>query len=525
MSRSKVTLTRPALISLLIGVPLAQTTLSQTPPPGMVAVPSFDSVPVPSPQQQPSSPTYPQNYPQPYPLPGSQPYPQTYPQPYPQTYPSADPTRASPEPSPAPYPQPYPGTGAPYPTTPTYPSPASDAPTDCGPDPTGECAARALGQAVATLANTFRDLRFDLQRARSTPCPEDNSLVWSNCFGTLRTDNGAAYEGTFFSDQRHGSGTYRFADGELYSGEFRNNQPSGRGQTNLTNGDLYVGEFRDGRATGQGSYIFAGEGARLVGEFRNMMANGRGVLYLDTGEVVKSGEWKDDFLIRETRLDLNAYAFTRDFGMVEVPGGSPGPASAPAAPRSATPVEAPPAPVRQPAPPAEGRSCTPGPALEPIDYASPEYIGLPEGRRARMCFYRSEGSSVSQLKFYPGGIFRLSSQTGSGGFAMSGAVYQAERGVYGLTDKGQLNLHIAYSGTGVAQTTRGAGSSSSLDVSGADRLDREMTLPNCQTITLREEARRASLGPAQGRGHPGYLILDGVRWERDTDCGDWEGWK
>jgi hypothetical protein len=527
MKRPHPPLLRPALVGLFAALPLTQAAPGQTPPPGMVAVPSFDSVPVPStdtgrkaPGHQAGEPSYPQ------------PYPQAYPQQEP-TYPGGLPNGPTyPQPTPS-YPQPSPGSGDAPPTYPgAYPAGGSSQ-TDCGPDPTAECAARSIGQAVAGLAETLRGMRFDAQRARSTPCPSDSSAVWSNCFAQLTLDSGAIYEGTFFTDQRHGTGTYRFPDGEIYSGEFRNNQPNGRGETRLTNGDRYVGDFREGHATGRGSYVFAEGGSRFVGDFRDMKANGKGVLYLGDGEIVASGEWKDDNIVREAPLDPRSYAFTRDFGMVEVPGGTPSRTSGPVPPASqrapdkrTTPS---PSSVRQPSArsePAPGQSaCTPGPALEPIDYASPEYIGLPEGRRARMCFYRSEGSTTAQLKFFPGGIFRMSSQTGSGGFAMSGGVYQAERGVYGLTDRGQLNLRIAYSGTGVAQTTQGAGSSTSLDVSGADRLDRELTLPNCQKITIRDEARRAALGPARGRGHPDYLVLDGVRWEQDTDCGDWEGWK
>jgi hypothetical protein len=170
-------------------------------------------------------------------------------------------------------------------------------------------------------------------------------------------------------------------------------------------------------------------------------------------------------------------------------------------------------------------ACTPGPALEPRDYADAPYIGLPPGGRARMCYYKSDGRSVDQLRFYPGGIFTMTGQSGSGGFAMGGAVLQTIRGTYGIGDNGRLNLRIAYSGIGVTQTTRGAGTSTALDVSGQGRLDKPFTLPNCQQITLRDEQHAVVLGPVSGRGHPDFLLLDGVRWERDLDCGDWEGWK
>jgi hypothetical protein len=137
---------------------------------------------------------------------------------------------------------------------------------------------------------------------------------------------------------------------------------------------------------------------------------------------------------------------------------------------------------------------------------------------------RSNGRDVQMIKFFPGGIFYQTGQVGSGGFAMSGSVLQTVRGTYGISGS-TLSLRIAYSGTGVSQSTRGAGSERSLDVAGTDQDGRAFTLPNCQVITLREETRRISLGPAQRSGHPGSITIDGERWDQSSDCGDWEGWK
>ncbi|MFM7703952.1 MAG: hypothetical protein ACKO6D_03350 [Rubrivivax sp.] len=180
-----------------------------------------------------------------------------------------------------------------------------------------------------------------------------------------------------------------------------------------------------------------------------------------------------------------------------------------------------PAPADTAAPPA---GCTPGRQLEPRDYAQPEYIGRPQGRTARMCFYRGDGkSSAEQLNFYPNGHFVMSGVSAAGGFAMAGAVMGTVRGTYGFQD-GRLVLRVGYAGTGVTQSGSGAGTQSSVDVSATSRAGRELVLPNCQRISVRQEARALQL-PA-GDGHPGHVVLDGQRWEQmRIDCPAWQGWQ
>ncbi|MBM4205471.1 MAG: hypothetical protein FJ194_15175 [Gammaproteobacteria bacterium] len=304
----------------------------------------------------------------------------------------------------------------------------------------------------------------------NTPCPSDQGVLWHNCIGgTVTDERGVQYSGSWRDDVLHGPGEVIFP---------------GAGR--------YVGTFDNGLKSGSGTYYWP-DGSKFVGEFRNDVMEGRGVLYSSDGQVERTGTWRaGEFAGVSEEADTN-----NNFPAARV-------VSSPTVPSA---------------------DCTAGPYIEPIDYASAEYIGNPTGRRARMCFYRSNGRDVTNLKFFPGGIFFMKSQTGSGGFAMGGAVVQSIRGTYGFDAGGRLNLRIAYSGTGVTQTVRGAGSTSSLDVSGRDVLETEFTLPNCQKITLRNETRRYTLGPALRSGRPDHLILEGERWELDSDCGDWEGWK
>jgi hypothetical protein len=167
--------------------------------------------------------------------------------------------------------------------------------------------------------------------------------------------------------------------------------------------------------------------------------------------------------------------------------------------------------------------CTDGPALEPRDYTQPEYLGRPEGARARMCFYRQPSAgSVDMLQFYPSGHFVLTTQKGAGGFALSGSINETTRGTYGFKD-GAVLLRIGYSGTSVSQRVRGAGSEQGLATAGQKRRERELLLPNCQRITVSEQSKRVSL--PGGTGHPRFLVIDGERWEHmSIDCPDWRGW-
>lgn len=140
-----------------------------------------------------------------------------------------------------------------------------------------------------------------------------------------------------------------------------------------------------------------------------------------------------------------------------------------------------------------------------------------------MCFYRMNGSVAEYLNFFPSGHFHLTSTAGSGGFAMSGAVHGTIRGNYGFRKGGVLAIRTGYQGTSVSQSTRGAGTERTLDVAGQTARELEMTLPNCQRITYRDEVKRVQL--AGGRGHPDYIVVDGVRWESyRIDCPAWRGW-
>jgi hypothetical protein len=168
-------------------------------------------------------------------------------------------------------------------------------------------------------------------------------------------------------------------------------------------------------------------------------------------------------------------------------------------------------------------SCRQGAALEARDYTQPEILGRPSGERAQMCFYRLVGSGAEYLNFFSTGHFYHTSISGSGGFAMSGAIYGTVRGTYGFQPNGVLSTRIGYQGTGVSQTNSGAGTERTMDVTGQTRMQNEMTLSNCQKITYRDEVKRVQYDRTSS--HPGFMVVDGVRWERySMECPAWRGW-
>jgi len=202
----------------------------------------------------------------------------------------------------------------------------------------------------------------------------------------------------------------------------------------------------------------------------------------------------------------------------------PGIGPLPGLPTTPSLPERPPLPPRDAPGPQAARGCVPAPAMEARDYAQPEFIGRPDGRVARMCFYRSDGrSAVENLNFYANGHVVFSGSRSAGGFAGGVTVLGAARGTYGVQG-GRLALRLAYAGTGVSQSGRGAGTQRELDTSGREAFEQAMVLPNCQRITVRDMLQRLEM-PA-GPGHPPYLVIDGVRWEQmGIDCPAWQGWR
>lgn len=122
-------------------------------------------------------------------------------------------------------------------------------------------------------------------------CPDDTSIVWSNCVGTFEED-GSMYVGEWINDKQNGNGTFTFQDGTKYVGEFRDGEYDGYGTYTYQNGAKYVGEFKNNVYDGYGTFYYL-NGNIHVGYFKNDLPNGFGTVTLDDGEKYV-GHFKDN---------------------------------------------------------------------------------------------------------------------------------------------------------------------------------------------------------------------------------------
>ena len=103
------------------------------------------------------------------------------------------------------------------------------------------------------------------------PCPTDTALYWTNCFGTVISDDGDKYVGEFKDDKAHGEGAFIYANNDeldKYVGGFKSNKLHGQGTIFFIDGSKYVGEFRDNKGHGQGTYYYS-DGTELKAYFGN----------------------------------------------------------------------------------------------------------------------------------------------------------------------------------------------------------------------------------------------------------------
>ena len=69
---------------------------------------------------------------------------------------------------------------------------------------------------------------FSTQAADKLPCVGDDHATWTNCHGTLETDN-LYFVGDFFDGAPHGEGVLKDSFGTKYQGEFEEGKKEGRG--------------------------------------------------------------------------------------------------------------------------------------------------------------------------------------------------------------------------------------------------------------------------------------------------------
>ena len=99
----------------------------------------------------------------------------------------------------------------------------------------------------------------------------------ANGYGIALLETGSRFEGEWKDNQRHGEGSFFWADGEIYKGNYLNDKRNGFGIYFWPNGEKYAGEWKDDKRNGSGKF------------------------YDDKGDVVTSGQWKEDKLVQEDK--------------------------------------------------------------------------------------------------------------------------------------------------------------------------------------------------------------------------------
>lgn len=139
-------------------------------------------------------------------------------------------------------------------------------------------------------------------------CPTDTSVVWTNCFGVLKSPDGENYVGEWKDGKKNGHGTTLSSSGAMYIGEYKDDQRNGQGTYIWASGAKYVGEYNDGKRNGQGSYTWP-DGEKYVGEWKDGKRNGPGIMYNPSGIVKESGTWSDGQLSQSFAIDTTRFPF------------------------------------------------------------------------------------------------------------------------------------------------------------------------------------------------------------------------
>jgi hypothetical protein len=175
--------------------------------------------------------------------------------------------------------------------------------------------------------------------SRLPPCPEDRSVSWDNCHGTVTLPDGGKYVGEFKDGKLNGQGTQTVPDGRKYVGEFKDGKPNGYGTLTFPEGGKYVGEWEDSQSTGLGTLTWPDgveyvgyfkdnkyngqgtltwpEGRKYVGGFKDGKRDGPGTLYPSEGSVIQSGIWKNDTLVEPSAEYSSNKAITSGFRLPE----------------------------------------------------------------------------------------------------------------------------------------------------------------------------------------------------------------
>uniref|UniRef100_A0A7S3PYN2 TIR domain-containing protein n=1 Tax=Chaetoceros debilis TaxID=122233 RepID=A0A7S3PYN2_9STRA len=102
----------------------------------------------------------------------------------------------------------------------------------------------------------------------------------------------AVYEGSFYGDQKHGTGKLTMRNGDIYEGGYIKNHKEGKGKfVAKDKSEIYEGDYKQGNRHGIGQRIDKA-GQVYIGEFRVNKIFGKGKMKYKDGRVY-NGEWVD----------------------------------------------------------------------------------------------------------------------------------------------------------------------------------------------------------------------------------------
>ena len=87
----------------------------------------------------------------------------------------------------------------------------------------------------------------EIKAQSKQPCPEKG--VWTNCFGTFKSDDGTKCVGEWKEDESHGHGTETYANGDKYVGNWKEGKYHGFGVKTYADGRVEKGQWEDNELT------------------------------------------------------------------------------------------------------------------------------------------------------------------------------------------------------------------------------------------------------------------------------------
>jgi len=141
-------------------------------------------------------------------------------------------------------------------------------------------------------------------------CPKDESLLWTNCVGSVTFKEGGTYVGEFKDNLRHGHGIYTFASGTTIEGDFKDGINTGKCTTiygekgKSPKGTIYKGFCKDGMSHGKGFVEFP-DGRSYEGIWKDQnFTQGIGKFVSNKGTVIFFGQFSKNYQLNGSAVIL-----------------------------------------------------------------------------------------------------------------------------------------------------------------------------------------------------------------------------